>query len=308
MISLELELEAALRGFHLRQDGVKRAVPPRALLSGLAMMRRPAPIDMDLQRWVADRKGTETAALVDGVSGVLTFDHDPGRLSAAFVAPKTRRLLMTLPPVTRYPLGGGNTLIARLAAYAEDQGVRITTGVRVDDLPPPPVIVAVEPRAARDLLRDDALGHVGTETALMDVGLEGTSQGKTFNLIDLDEAGFAERFTAVDPSLAPPGRTLIQALTGRRRGASLAQAVARLESLLDVGWPTWRDREVWRRRSIVRRQVARSTSPGRRGKTGRLSIAVIGCGSWEIGSQRLATSLKSRRRVRKWRRQRRTKP
>src|SRR4029450_8468988 len=112
------------------------------------------------------------------------------------------------------------------------------------------------------LLGDDDLGHVGTETALLDVGLEGMPAGETFNLIDLDEAGFAERFTAVDATLAPPGSSPIQALTGRRPGESLDDAVTRLEALLDVGWPTWRQREIWRRRGSVREASGALDLPG----------------------------------------------
>jgi choline dehydrogenase-like flavoprotein len=270
-----------LHGFHLRYAGTKRAAPPASVLRGLPMMRRPAPVDVDLRTWVSEHKGPQTATLVGNLAGVLTFDHDPGRLSAAFLAPKIRRLLITFPPVTRYPLGGWNVLIDRLATFATSRGVRIATGVKVDTLPQPPVILAVEPRAARTLLHDDRLGHVGTQTALLDVGLDGSLRGETFNLIDLDEAGFAERFTAVDRSLAPPGRTLIQALIGLRPGESFDEAVTRLEALLDVGWPTWRDRQVWRRRASVRESSGALDQPGR---TWRDRDAISrGNGVWLVG-------------------------
>jgi hypothetical protein len=130
---------------------------------------------------VGDRaQRAETAALARTVAGVLTFDHDAGRFSAAFLAPKIRRRLMTLPPVTRYPVGGWSRLVERPAHYAASRGVRIETDAKVETPPSPPVIVAVDPRAARSLLGDDDLGRVGTETALLDVGLDGTSRGETF--------------------------------------------------------------------------------------------------------------------------------
>jgi NAD(P)-binding Rossmann-like domain len=270
-----------LHGFHFRHDGRKRAVPPRALLRGLPMMRGSAPVDVDLRTWVTERKGPQTAALVAAAAGVLTFDHDPGRLSAAFVAPKIRRLLMTLPPVTRYPVGGWNPLVDRLAAYATSRGVRIRTESRVGALPTPPVIVAVEPRAARQLLQDESLGHVGTEVALLDIGVTGAPRGETFNLIDLDDAGFAERFTAVDRTLSPPGATLIQALTGLRPGESKDDAIVRLEGLLDVGWPSWRSRALWRRRAVVREASGALEVPGR---TWRDRDAIArGDGVWLVG-------------------------
>jgi phytoene dehydrogenase-like protein len=270
-----------LHGFHMRHAGRRRVVPPSALLRGLPMMRGAAPVDVDLRTWVTERKGPETAALIGGLAGVLTFDHDPGRLSAAFVASKIRRLIMAFPPVTRYPVGGWSVLIARLAAFATSRGVRIATGAKVDTLPDPPVILAVDPRAARDLLNDPDLGHAGTETALLDVGLDGTPRGETFNFIDLDEAGFAERFTAIDPSLARPGATLIQALIGRRPTETLDEAVARLEALLDIGWPTWRRREVWRRRALVREASGALDSPGHTWHD-RAAIA-RGDGVWLVG-------------------------
>jgi FAD dependent oxidoreductase len=270
-----------LHGFYLRYRGAKRMRPPGHLLRGLPLMRRPAPVETDFRTWVAAHKGPETAALLSAAAGVLTFDHDPGRLSAAFVAPKVRRLLMTLPPVTRYPVGGWNALIDRLASYATSRGVRVVLDAKVDTLPPPPVIVAVDPRAARSLLHDDDLGHIGTDTTLLDVGLEGSPRGETFNLIDLDEAGFAERFTAVDASLAPPDATLIQALIGKRPGELLDDAVARLETVLDVGWPTWRGREMWRRRASVREASGALDLPG---QTWRDRAAIArGDGVWLVG-------------------------
>jgi hypothetical protein len=274
-------LRSKWTGFRLRYDGARRSVPPRALLRGMALMRRPAPVDVDFRSWVTSHKGPEAAALLSMAAGVLTFDHDPGRLSAAFVAPKVRRLLMTFPPGTRYPVGGWSVLIDRLAARATQLGVSITTGAKVDELPAAPVILAIDPRAARTLLDDDSLGHVGTETALLDVGLQGSPRGQSFNVIDLDEPGFAERYTAVDPSLAPPGATLIQALMGRRPGESLDDAVARLESLLEVGWPQWRSRQVWRRKSSVRESSGALDLPG---QTWRDRDAVPrGDGVWLVG-------------------------
>jgi hypothetical protein len=62
-----------------------------------------------------------------------------------------------------------------------------------------------------------------------------------------DDAGFIERASGPDPSLAPPGHSLVQADMPLKPGESRAAALARLEHLLDLGLPQWRDRVVWRR-------------------------------------------------------------
>jgi phytoene dehydrogenase-like protein len=112
------------------------------------------------------------------------------------------------------------------------------------------VIVATELRSARRLLDDDALRWEGARTVLLDVGLR-ARRGDPFLVSDLDEACWAERFSARDRSLAPPGHSLVQVQGGLRAGETLEEGVARLERLLDVGYKGWRDREVWRRRSVV---------------------------------------------------------
>jgi hypothetical protein len=66
-------------------------------------------------------------------------------------------------------------------------------------------------------------------------------------LFDLDEAGFAERFSATDPALAPAGRSLVQATMPLRPGEPRPVAIARLEGMLDLGFRGWRDRTDWRR-------------------------------------------------------------
>jgi hypothetical protein len=135
-----------------------------------------------------------------------------------------------------------------MATHADRVGVEIETGAKVDELPNGPVIVAVEPRAARALLPGAELSSTATRTALLDVGLAPTRRRGPKIVSDLDQGGFAERATATIPSLGPEGHDLIQLSLGMRPDETLEQAVARCEALLDVGWPGWREREVWRRR------------------------------------------------------------
>jgi hypothetical protein len=140
-------------------------------------------------------------------------------------------------------------------------GVCVNTGVCVEQLPAAPTIVALAPLAARRLLGEDSVDWPGARTAFLDVGVR-SRRGDAYVISDLDEAGFAERFTRKDHSLAPPGHSLVQAQIGLRPGESLAAGVTRIEALLDVGFPNWREREVWRRRAAVENQSGALDPPG----------------------------------------------
>ncbi len=234
-----------------RVDGRSRRLPPMGMAAALVRLRRrSAPIDVDARRWYTDQVGSEVAERLCRAAGVFSFDHDPGRLSAAFVHERLMRATK-LPPHTRYLPGGWATLVDRLAARARQLGVEIRTGNHVDVLPAPPVIAAVPLRAARRLLDDDALVWEGTRTAVLDVGLRRGRPRGPFVVSDLDQSGWVECFSRPDPTLAAAGHELLQAQIGLRPDETLAEGVARIECLLDVTWPGWRAREVWRRRSAV---------------------------------------------------------
>jgi hypothetical protein len=82
--------------------------------------------------------------------------------------------------------------------------------------------------------------------ALLDVGLV-QDRRDAFLIADLDGAGFVERASGPDPTAAPPGHSLVQADMPMRPGEPQAIALGRLERLLDLGLPAWRDRLAWRR-------------------------------------------------------------
>jgi phytoene dehydrogenase-like protein len=250
-----------LNGIRLRWQGEVRTTPPKALLRAARALRHDAPVDVDLRSWLTDRVDEEAAAAVSGAAGVLTFDHDPGRLSAEFVWSRVRRILLKTPPVARYVVGGWGPVVDRLAAHARAVGVRVETNARVDELPDGPVILAVDPRAARGLLNDDALRANGPRTALLDLGLL-ARRGDPYLVIDLDEAAFVDRFTAVDTTLAPAGHSLVQAMIGLRPDESLDDGITRIETILDAGYRDWRDREVWRRRAVVSEATGALDLPG----------------------------------------------
>jgi putative NAD(P)-binding protein len=245
----------------IRSGGRARRVPPLALVKGLRALRRAeAPVDVDFRTWAGGLAGDRAAELLSKGAGVFSFDHDPGRLSAAFVDERGRRAL-AFPPTVRYVHGGWSTMIAGLERRARDLGVVIATGTVVDALPEAPVIVATELAAARRLLGDDSLCWEGTRTVILDVGLR-ARRGDPFIVSDLDEAGWVERFSLPDPTLAPPGHSLVQGQLGLRAGESLDAGVARLEALLDISFAGWRQREVWRRRALLKDASGALDVPG----------------------------------------------
>jgi phytoene dehydrogenase-like protein len=244
-----------------RVDGARHHVPPIALIRALHRVNNSdAPVERTFFEWATNLVGGTQARRLANFAGVATFDHDPGRLSAAFVRERIRRATV-FPPTTRYIPGGWATLATRMADHARLLGVEIETGARVDTVPEPPVVLAVPLAAARAITGDSTLRPTGTRTALLDVGLAG-GRRPPFAVSDLDGSGWVETFSIPDPSVAPPGHHLLQAQAGMRDGEHLDDAIARLETLLDVGIPDWRNREVWRRRARVENESGALDLPG----------------------------------------------
>ena len=240
-----------LTGVRFHFEGKVHRTPPLSLIPpGLRLRGRTAPIDQDFRSWVTDHSDTRTADFLSALAGVYTFYHDPGELSAAFVWERTQRLLLSPRPPARFIFGGWTTLVTALERHARSLGVEILTGRRVDSLPDPPVIVALELRDARRLLEDDALRWLSGHTVCLDLGLRERADDPWI-LSDLASAGWIERYSAQDPSLAPAGQHLVQAQMPIRPGESADQAAARLERLLDSSFEDWRERVTWRRRQVM---------------------------------------------------------
>jgi hypothetical protein len=250
----------ALAAIRFRRGGRLRRSPPAGMLRMVAQRRRRAPVEQDFHTWAAGRFGEEAAMAAANYLGVVTFDHDPGRLSAAFA---WERLLRTsaVPPRARYVLGGWGSMLARLEARARTLGVQIGLGSRLDSLPEPPVIVATSLDSAGRLLGDCTLRWESGRTMLVDIGIE-RREDDAFLVSDLDEAGWAERFSGPDPSVAPPGCSLVQAQLPLRPGERQADGLGRLERILDLGYPGWRERQVWRRRGVADRRTGALDLPG----------------------------------------------
>jgi hypothetical protein len=152
-------------------------------------------------------------------------------------------------------------VIDRMVARARELGVRIATASRVDALPDPPVIVATQLEAARGLLKDDALAWESGHCVLLDVGVAADPRD-AFLVADLDDAGFVERVTGPDPSLAPARHSLVQADMPLKPGEPRAAAMARLEHLIDLGLPGWGDRVAWRRGGVAAGRSGALDLPG----------------------------------------------
>ncbi|MFF2526533.1 FAD-dependent oxidoreductase [Streptomyces liangshanensis] len=247
--------------FFFHRGGALRRTPPPGLLKLALRRTRHVPVDVDFLTWATSVAGPEAARAAAHYSAVALFHHDPGSLSAAFVQERLRRAA-ALPPEARFPVGGWGQVIDRMAARAWNLGVRIETAARVDALPEGgPVIVATSLDAARRLLGDESLRWTGGRTVLLDLALR-TRRGDPYIVSGLDAPAWLERFTAQDPSLAPAGEQLLQGQFPVGPGASRAEGTARAERLLDLGFPTWRERVTWRRDSLATGRTGAVDLPG----------------------------------------------
>jgi hypothetical protein len=87
-------------------------------------------------------------------------------------------------------------------------------------------------------------------------------RGDPFVVVDLQETGWIERYTASDRSLAPAGEELLQAQMPIRPGESVDSAASRLQALLDATFTGWRERETWRRRQVMDGRTGALDMPG----------------------------------------------
>lgn len=260
---LPAHVSPRLIGARLRIGGaIRRTFPLAALPSVLRLRGREAPVDVDFRSWAAAHTDATTADMLSAAAGVYTFHHDPGSLSAAFVWPRSVRLLMTVPPGVRYPVGGWSALVAMLERRVHSlERVRVETATRIDTLPSTPTILATELEQARELLGDDGLRWQSGNTLCLDLGLR-HRRGDPALVSDMDEAGWIGRYSTTNPSIAPPGEELVQAQMPVRPGESVEQTGLRLERLLDLGLEGWRERETWRRRQVMDARSGALDPPG----------------------------------------------
>ena len=240
-----------LSGVRFRwQGGIRRVPAVGAAVAALRLRGRAAPVELSFREWAAEQVGAEAADQLARSAGILTYHHDPGELSAAFLWEPLVRGLLSAPPAARYPIGGWNSIVERMTERAVALGVEIRCGERVAELPEPPVIVATELSVARELLGEPSLDWLSGAAVCLDLAFE-HRRGDPFVVVDLQETGWVERYTAADRSLAPDGEELIQAMMPLRPGEAAESAAARLEGLLDAAFVGWRSRETWRRRQVL---------------------------------------------------------
>ncbi len=252
-----------LSGVRFRwQDDIRRVPAVGAAVAALRLRGRSAPVDLDFRTWATSHVGAEAADVLARSAGILTYHHDPGELSAAFLWEPLVRGLLSAPPAARYPIGGWSSIVTRMREHALARGVEIVTSTRVDRLPAAPVIVATELSDARALLGDDSLRWQSGNAVCLDLALR-HRRGDPFVVVDLQETGWVERYTAADRSLAPSGEELIQAQMPIRPGESTDSATDRLERLLDAAYSGWRERETWRRRQVMNGRTGALDPPGK---------------------------------------------
>lgn len=222
-------------------------------------VRPEAPVDQSYRQWLGRRAGNEVAEAMIGLSFIGIYDHDPGRLSAAFVNERLRRLLSS---GACYVVGGWSFLVDRLAQRATKLGVRFRLRCRVQRLEQGPVIVATHLADARRLTGDPSLEWSSGRTALLDLGLRTDESTDWFRVIDLQDRIYMARYSVVDRSLAPRGADLLQAAAACAPSERLDVAIRRIERLLDMSSPGWRDRISWRRAYLMDGQTGAVDLPG----------------------------------------------
>ena len=95
-VTCRVPLRAAAR-FRFWHQGALRPVPPVGFLWAVWVSRRKEiPVDQSFRDWASELVGDEAAEMGASASGVGLFHHDPGLLSAAFVAERLSRVYAVL--------------------------------------------------------------------------------------------------------------------------------------------------------------------------------------------------------------------
>jgi phytoene dehydrogenase-like protein len=251
----------AIARFRFWHEGRVRRAPPSGFLRALRLSGRPGvPVDESFRVWASKLVGEEAAEMGASASGVGVFHHDPGSLSAAFVAERLSRVY-SLPPPASYRRGSWGAMFSEIAAYAQRLGVIIELGSRVSSIGDGITIVATELESARLLLDDDSLDWPSGRTALLDLGVK-RDRHDLFVVGDLDTCGWMENFTMPDPTIAPVGEHLVQMQMPIDSQSSKADGVARLEVIADQALPGWRERTTHRLESLANARTGAVDFPG----------------------------------------------
>lgn len=234
----------APRGETLFRVAGRLEARPAALGEAIAALPATAPVEQSFRGWLSGHvDDPRVVEALIGLTFIVTYDHDPGRLSAAFVHDRLRRGGHHV----RYVRGGWARMIDALADRAVDLGVELRRGSRVRSVTDGPTILATTLSAARRLTGDPRLEWRGTRVALVDLGLRPAASVGWFRVFDLDQRIYAARYSEVDPSLAPDGHHLLQIAAALEPGEPFTAAAARVRELLDATAPGWADDVHWKR-------------------------------------------------------------
>jgi phytoene dehydrogenase-like protein len=220
---------------------------PAGLSGAIAALPGDAPSEESFRGWLLRHVGANAAEAIIGLMFIGTFDHDPGRLSAAFARERLRRALSGS---ARYVVGGWSTLVGVLAERAAGLGVRIRTRTRVSAVPAGQTILATSLATARQLTGDSSLTWPSARVATFDLGLRADAGPAWFRVMDTDDRIYAARYSVADPALAPPGHELIQIAAACSPRERKTDAERRVQRLLDQTWPGWRAAVRWQRSSL----------------------------------------------------------
>jgi phytoene dehydrogenase-like protein len=221
---------------------------PAGLSEAIAALPSQAPVQESFRSWLLRHIEARHAESIIGLVFIATYDHDPGRLSAAFAHERLRRLLAG---GARYVVGGWSAMLGLLADRAASSGASIRTRARLGELPAGPAILATNLATARQLTGDRTLTWPGARVVTVDVGLRpGGGVPGWFRVMDLDDRIYAARYSLADPTLAPPGHELIQIAAACAPHERKADAERRVLRLLDQSWPGWNAQVVWQRGSV----------------------------------------------------------
>jgi phytoene dehydrogenase-like protein len=247
--------------FRFWHQGGLRPVPPVGFLRAVWVSRRKnVPVDQSFRDWASKLVGDEAAEMGASASGVGLFHHDPGSLSAAFVAERLSRVY-AVPPAASYRQGSWGAMFDEIAAYARKLGVIIELGSRVSSIGDGITIVATELESARSLLGQNSLDWPSGRTALLDLGVK-RDRRDLFVVSDLDTCGWLENFTMPDPTIAPPDEHLVQMQMPIAPQGSKADGIARLETIADHALPEWRQRTTHRLESLANARTGAVDFPG----------------------------------------------
>lgn len=220
---------------------------PAELSKAVAALPAEAPAAESFRGWLLRHVDATTAEAIIGVVFIFTFDHDPGRLSAAFAHQRLRRALAG---GARYVAGGWSTLVGLLAERVAGLGVRIRARTRISALPEGPTMLATSLATARQLTGDRSLTWPSARVATVDLGLRADDSPAWFRVLDLDDRIYAARYSLADPTLSPPGQELVQISAACAPGERRTDAERRVRHLLDQSWPGWRDAVRWHRSAV----------------------------------------------------------